>query len=77
MDDYNLNGVPSFKEKCLIYYIRQNKLHMCYAFISTIQAFRMEFTRHTICSRERYKSHSHEFPMAIMSSLSDYMPHHS
>ena len=57
MADYNLNGVPSFKEESIMYYIGKTKLRMCYAFISTIQAFREKCSKNTIYSRERYKGH--------------------
>ena len=60
-----------------MYYIGQNKLHMCHALISTIQESWEKCARHIICSRKMYKGHSHEFYMAIILSLGDYMPHHS
>ena len=77
MADYNLNGVPFFKKEIIMNYIgKTNKQHMCYTFIFIIQASREKCTRHTICSRERYKSHTDEFHIAIMSSLGDYIPNH-
>ena len=74
MADYNLNGVPFFKEESIMYYIRNNNYICVMLSYLTLQAFRDECTRHKICSRGRYIGNS-QFHMAIMSSLDDYMAH--
>ena len=63
MANYYLNFVAFFKEENLRYYIEWNKLHICYAFLCTIQA------------RLDYIGQLHQCHVIIIISLGDHMPH--
>ena len=56
MADYKLNCEPFFTEESIVDYIRENRLHMWYVFICTMQA------------RGEYKGLLRECHLAIISS---------